>query len=396
MKTISLVIFKLLLLVSLVFITCEYLVYFPSELSCKWPLANSERQVLNDDPLYAIFLSSHTHLLGERLGHWFDKLRREWQMQRSFQTAMSLFRPDAVFILGDIADEGKWETDKQFSSTMGRFQKMFSVPDHTRLFVVAGNHDIGFHDSVHWSRLFRFQEHFDLKSVKVVSIKDIVWVSSCLSCWTAWHSTETAAPCAPMRTSSWGRCRSRLTAPSTDRRQEGTIGETEKFARVMKSSPAPIQSFYSIFHCTESLISSAKDLTLLQMKKSWSNIKWRKMCSPKRHQRCNCPCFNQGWSWADTPTTPATWCTGGSLRRSACLRLAGETETIQASFLQQSLKMIFYGRSVFLPEESTVYRLYSFGAVVIIIWLMWQLIQCRRGPVKRKHPWSEILLFESQ
>lgn len=37
---------------------------------------------------------------------------REWQMQRSFQTAMSLFHPDAVFVLGDIADEGKWEDEE--------------------------------------------------------------------------------------------------------------------------------------------------------------------------------------------------------------------------------------------------------------------------------------------
>lgn len=41
-------------------------------------------------------------------------------MQRSFQTAMSLFRPDAVFILGDIADEGKWETDKVLEREMAK------------------------------------------------------------------------------------------------------------------------------------------------------------------------------------------------------------------------------------------------------------------------------------
>ena len=43
-----------------------------------------------------------THLLGPHNGHWLDKLRREWQMHRSFQTTMTLFRPEVVFFLGTI------------------------------------------------------------------------------------------------------------------------------------------------------------------------------------------------------------------------------------------------------------------------------------------------------
>ena len=41
--------------------------------------------------LRAMFLAD-THLLGRRQGHWFDKLRREWQMHRAFQTAMTYFK----------------------------------------------------------------------------------------------------------------------------------------------------------------------------------------------------------------------------------------------------------------------------------------------------------------
>lgn len=41
-----------------------------------------------------------THLLASREGHWFDKWRREWQMHRAFQTAMTLHKPDVVFVLG--------------------------------------------------------------------------------------------------------------------------------------------------------------------------------------------------------------------------------------------------------------------------------------------------------
>ncbi len=46
---------------------------------------------VEDQTLRAMFVAD-THLLGTRQGHWFDKLRREWQMKRSFQTAMIYFR----------------------------------------------------------------------------------------------------------------------------------------------------------------------------------------------------------------------------------------------------------------------------------------------------------------
>lgn len=45
---------------------------------------------------------SDTHLIGPFKGHWFDRLRREWQMYRSFQTAITLFNPEVVFILGNL------------------------------------------------------------------------------------------------------------------------------------------------------------------------------------------------------------------------------------------------------------------------------------------------------
>lgn len=50
-------------------------------------------------PVRAIILAD-IHMLGPRKGHWLDKLRREWQMHRSYQSSMTLFRPDLVFILG--------------------------------------------------------------------------------------------------------------------------------------------------------------------------------------------------------------------------------------------------------------------------------------------------------
>lgn len=109
-----------------------------------------------------------THLLGKRNGHWFDKLRREWQMYRAFQTALTLHRPEVVFvlgilffmyielnfnifllyfyeILGDVFDEGLWCSGLEFNDYVERFHSLFAIPKETKMYVVVGNHDVGFH-----------------------------------------------------------------------------------------------------------------------------------------------------------------------------------------------------------------------------------------------------------
>ena len=85
-----------------------------------------------------------THLLGPG-GHWFDRMRREWQMERSFQTVLSIHSPDAAFILGDVFDEGKWTRDADFLADVARFYQMFRHSEDLQLYVLAGNHDVGFH-----------------------------------------------------------------------------------------------------------------------------------------------------------------------------------------------------------------------------------------------------------
>lgn len=67
-------------------------------LQCDWP-ALKEEPVAGQEPVYALVLAD-THLLGSRNGHWMDKWRREWQMHRAFQTALTLHRPEVVFVLG--------------------------------------------------------------------------------------------------------------------------------------------------------------------------------------------------------------------------------------------------------------------------------------------------------
>lgn len=158
---------------------CEYLIYFPTILKCGWPRIHhhtrgsesNDGQPL-DSTLRAMVLSD-THLLGAVGGHWFDKLRREWQMERAFQTALWLLKPEIVFILGDIFDEGKWSSPKDWDDDVRRFQRMFRHSSDTELVVLVGNHDIGFHYEMDWFKLQRFEKVFNATSTRIVTSKGV-------------------------------------------------------------------------------------------------------------------------------------------------------------------------------------------------------------------------------
>lgn len=165
---------KCLGFIFLVMFFCEFLLYYLVIIQCHWPKLTAAHPH-STSPLKAMFLSD-THLLGEITGHWFDKLRREWQMQRAYQSAIWLLQPDIVFILGDLFDEGKWSNSKAWEDDVSRFKSMFRHPPHTELLVVVGNHDIGFHYEMTVHNLNRFQKAFNITSGEVVSRKGINFV----------------------------------------------------------------------------------------------------------------------------------------------------------------------------------------------------------------------------
>jgi hypothetical protein len=159
---------------SLVFL-CEVLIYYLVIFSCSYPQLES---VGNDENALRAMFVADTHLLGSRLGHWFDKLRREWQMHRAFWTAYTLFKPELVVFLGDIFDEGKWCSPDEFDYYVERFRDLFSVDaDVTKVHVVAGNHDIGFHYAVTPYLNFRFSKAFQVGPVERFSVKGVQFVS---------------------------------------------------------------------------------------------------------------------------------------------------------------------------------------------------------------------------
>ncbi|XP_025414229.1 metallophosphoesterase 1 isoform X2 [Sipha flava] len=135
-----------------------------------------------------------THLLGKRKGHWLDKMRREWEMSRAFQTAIKIHKPELIFILGDLFDEGLWSSEADFNSYVKTFKYLFSVPQGIELYAVVGNHDIGFHYSIIPQLEKRFNNAFNSSSVQLISKRNVHFVlinsmamemDGCFLCYTA-------------------------------------------------------------------------------------------------------------------------------------------------------------------------------------------------------------------
>ncbi|XP_014259319.1 metallophosphoesterase 1 isoform X2 [Cimex lectularius] len=167
-------VFKIASSIILLFLLCEFIIYYVVLLQCRWPDLDEKRaddSIRNDGKELKALLLADTHLLGPRRGHWLDKLRREWQMYRTFQTAMTIHRPDVVFILGDIFDEGLWCSDAEFKTYVERFKSLFYVPTGTKLYVVVGNHDIGFHYGISPYLHKRFTDAFNAPSVRMLTIE---------------------------------------------------------------------------------------------------------------------------------------------------------------------------------------------------------------------------------
>lgn len=97
-------------------------------------------------------------------------------MHRAFQTVMTIHNPEIVFILGDLYDEGQWATSTEFQEFFDRFNYIFKHPPATKLYAVAGNHDLGFHYRMTYEKVERFRRVFGAPSVKVEVIKGNIFV----------------------------------------------------------------------------------------------------------------------------------------------------------------------------------------------------------------------------
>ncbi|CAF0938484.1 unnamed protein product [Adineta steineri] len=170
---------KILFLTLLILIYCEFIIYYFVLLGCSWPQLSKLEQDFTiqppkdstKKPLRVMFIAD-THLICSYKEHSFNKLRREWQMYRSFQSAQFLFEPHIVFFLGDVTDGGQLCSDDEWHKTVERFYSLFSTSNDTRIYVLPGNHDIGFHYEVTDGHLKRFEHSFQAPHVRLLTIDD--------------------------------------------------------------------------------------------------------------------------------------------------------------------------------------------------------------------------------
>ncbi|XP_050295132.1 metallophosphoesterase 1-like [Anthonomus grandis grandis] len=166
---------KILVGVALLMTYCEVLVYYVTQMNCAWPTLNP----LNEDKTIAkpieeplrIMVITDTHLLGSIDGYWVDKVRREWQMYMAFQTAIKLHKPEVVFVLGDLLDEGQYCSEEEFDYNTKRFYDLFKLPEDIDMYIIVGNHDIGFHYRVTTHLNERFNKAFNATAVQLINIR---------------------------------------------------------------------------------------------------------------------------------------------------------------------------------------------------------------------------------
>lgn len=127
---------------------CEFIGDFVKLGNCRWPLpktTETHKDEVNKVETLNGMIIADTHLLGPIKGHWLDKLYREWHMKRSFQAAVFLHKPHAIFVLGDLFDEGDIVDNQEFMEFVRRFHSHFRVPASIPIISAVGNHDVGFH-----------------------------------------------------------------------------------------------------------------------------------------------------------------------------------------------------------------------------------------------------------
>ena len=77
---------------------------------------------------------------------------------------------------GDLFDEGQWCNEFQFFEYTSRFSHLFETPNTTKLYVVPGNHDVGFHYALSRYTLDRFENIFNVSSVELLNLKDNLFI----------------------------------------------------------------------------------------------------------------------------------------------------------------------------------------------------------------------------
>ncbi|CAG2106405.1 unnamed protein product [Medioppia subpectinata] len=133
---------------------------------CEWPAS--------DEPMNAtkVMFLSDLHLRVDNMDTIFDNKYHEWKI------------PQYVFILGDVFDSGNTVSDTQFTALVNKFHQQFptqksgsNTDSMPIVYIINGNHDIGFHPFMTSNSKSRFDRTFHTSSAKLIQINGINFVT---------------------------------------------------------------------------------------------------------------------------------------------------------------------------------------------------------------------------
>ncbi|GFS58075.1 metallophosphoesterase 1 [Nephila pilipes] len=360
---------KTSLLVGFLFFFCEVLIYYIVLLQCTWPQIETNTKHSS----VKVMMLADVHLLGPRFGHWFDKLRREWQMYRTFQTAMTLHNPQVVFILGDIFDEGHQCNEIEFNNYVKRFHSVFSVPENTKLYVVIGNHDIGFHYGISPRLKERFERSFNTSSVEMVTINNNIFIlvnsmalhgDNCFLCKPAEDKLKEVSEilkCAKSGSATSNGCKKYkslpLYSPPIFLQHFPLYRPSDSHCKEPDSAPPRIinEPFREFWDC----------LARGSTNKVLDYLEPRAVFSGHTHHGCFTIHRNRIPEW----TLPSfSW------------RNKNDPSFVLAAFAPDT----FLVSKCYMPKESTVIHLYMIGAFLILMWMYFTRFRYLKGTLYKE------------
>lgn len=168
-------VFESILLFAVSVLWCEVgYYYYIFKYNCSgWPGQPSE--IGNDKPnhMTRILVVADTHIMGPVKSVRLDKLRREWQMEQAYSISNIIYQPDVVLFLGDLFDEASFSLDAAFEDASRDFDRIFPIHDNQDRIIIAGNHDVGFHNQMtHFPHLIErfYARYFATSSAELIKI----------------------------------------------------------------------------------------------------------------------------------------------------------------------------------------------------------------------------------
>ncbi|KAJ1724617.1 hypothetical protein LPJ53_001153 [Coemansia erecta] len=144
--------------------------------SCKWPTKDSAAPneplpttvaIIADPQIVDHYSYNQTGLLLRTVEFFTDIYIR-----KSYRFLQTIRQPSHVIFLGDLMDGGREWTDDQWATEYLRYRSIFATrfPQSTKIFDMAGNHDIGIGNTVVKSALDRFHRRIGPTNVVIEDI----------------------------------------------------------------------------------------------------------------------------------------------------------------------------------------------------------------------------------